>query len=240
MKRFCVATAILLFTNLAWAVDCQDHAFDRKLPVAKFNVIVVCKERFAIGFNTVTKQPAWVAYHITPQQLAAAGTPRAFSFKPDPTVPVEFQATDADYAGTDFDKGHLVPYEDINDSQVAAVESFRYINASPQYFWFNRGIWRSLETRIRNAGASTDLYVIAGPIIPIPATTMMGTVPVATGFWKIIINPAAKTITTYIIPHQRGYKTGDLPSLLTTERVVLRVAGVNAVPSRKKLTVMLK
>lgn len=240
MKRFCVAAAILLFTNLAWSADCQDHAFDRKLPVAKFNVTVICKERFAVGFNTATKQPAWVAYHISPQQLAAVGTPRAFSFKPDPAVPAQFQATDAEYAGTDFDKGHLVPYEDVNDSPVAAVDSFKYINASPQYFWFNRGIWKSLETKIRIAGANTDLFVVAGPIISIPATTMMGTVPVATGFWKIVINPAAKTITTYIIPHQKGYKTEDLPTLLTTEQAVLKVTGVNAVPSRKRLTVMLK
>lgn len=240
MKRFSVAAAIVLFTNLAWGQNCQVHAFDNKLPVTKIPVTVVCKERFAVGFNTVTKQPAWVAYHITPAQLAAVGTPRAFSFKPDPAVPSQFQATGAEYAGTDFDKGHLVPYEDVNDSATAAVESFKYINASPQYYWFNRGIWKSLETKVRTAGASTDLYVVAGPIVQVPAQVMMGTVPVATGFWKIIVNPSAKTITTYIIPHQKGLKTDDLPSLLRKEEDVLKVTGVNAIPSRKKLTVMLK
>lgn len=235
MRKFLFATAILLFTNLALGANCQDHAFDGKLPVAKVNVQIICKERFAIGFDASIKQPAWVAYRITPQQLAAAGTPRAFSFKPDALVPPQFQATDAEYAGTNFDKGHLVPYEDVNDSYVAAIDSFKYTNASPQYFWFNRGIWRSLETKIRNDAASTELFIVTGPIIAAPSV-MMGTVPVAKSFWKVVVNPSTRTITSYIIPHERGIKTADLPSLTVVERDVLKASGVNPVPSRKKLT----
>jgi endonuclease G len=210
------------------------------LPTSKQPVTVICKERFAVGFNTVTKQPAWVAYHVTPQQLAAVGTPRAFSFKPDPAVPASAQATDAEYAGTDFDKGHLVPYEDVNDSAIAAVESFKYINASPQYYWYNRGIWKTLEGKVREAGAVTELYVVAGPIVTDKPLAMMGSVPVANAFWKIIVNPATKTITTYIIPHQKGFKSDDLPSMLKSEGDVFKITGVNPVPSKKRLTVMLK
>ena len=239
MKRFCVAAAILLFTNLASGYSCADKVFDGKIPSTKRQLLVVCKERFAIGFDPLIKQPAWVAYYVTPDQLKAAGTPRAFAFKVDTLLPPGSQAVDIDFAGTDFDRGHLVPYEDVNDSYEAAVESFKYSNVSPQPFWYNRGIWKTLEGKVRGAAMQYPLYVVTGPIIP-RTPTLMRSVPIPTAFWKVIVNPTAKTITTYIIPVQKGLKTTDLPSMLVQEAEVTKQTGIHAIPSRKRLTVMLK
>lgn len=59
------------------------------------------------------------------------------------------QASNRDYdSSTDyFDRGHLAPVSHAN-SQGCVYASFTLTNAAPQYFSFNRGQWKMVESRM--------------------------------------------------------------------------------------------
>ena len=235
MKRFLLAVSIYLFSTFSLAQVCADQAYGGKVPSSRKELIVLCKSRFAIGFNPKTKSAAWVAYSIRPEYLAAAGMPRAFSFKADPALPLDIQGTSKDYEGSGYDRGHIVPYEDINDDEQAARESFYFSNAVPQPYQFNRGIWKSLEMGVRSVGGGRDLFVVAGPIFP-KYPKYLTSIPIPDAMFKIIVDPVRKTSMTYIIPNTSTVKTSQLPTFVTTLAEVTRLTGINPLPTKKRLT----
>jgi len=81
---------------------------------------------------------------------------------PDYNVP-EGSATNVDYQGSGYDRGHLAPAGDMSWSSQTMEESFFYSNMSPQVPGFNRGIWERLEDQVREwAIENQDIYVVTG------------------------------------------------------------------------------
>jgi endonuclease G, mitochondrial len=69
-------------------------------------------------------------------------------------------ATDKDYKGTIYDKGHLANAEDFAyDCELDKI-TFRYYNCVPQLKKMNRGIWKSYETKIRKLSQTDSLQII--------------------------------------------------------------------------------
>ncbi|KAI7811234.1 endonuclease domain-containing 1 protein-like [Triplophysa rosa] len=64
-------------------------------------------------------------------------------------IPLINQASNADYANSEFDKGHLAPVRQAN-SQECAYATFTLTNAAPQNPSFNRGKWNKLEKDMVN------------------------------------------------------------------------------------------
>ena len=72
-----------------------------------------------------------------------------------------------DFRGSGYDRGHLAPAGDMGFSYEAMSESFYLSNMSPQKAGFNRRIWRSLESRVRDWVVSNgSVHVITGGILP--------------------------------------------------------------------------
>ena len=69
-----------------------------------------------------------------------------------------------DYKGSGYDRGHLCPAGDMSFDSIAMRESFLMSNMSPQLPGFNRGIWNSLEQKIRNWGLLRYAIYNSGPI----------------------------------------------------------------------------
>jgi endonuclease G len=72
-------------------------------------------------------------------------------------------------------------------------ESFYMSNVSPQVPDFNRGIWKSLENRVRSwAQKERRVYVVAGPLLRkrVPKDKRIkGTGPsIPRGFFKIVVD----------------------------------------------------
>lgn len=61
-------------------------------------------------------------------------------------------AVDRDYAGSGFDRGHLLPSADRDDSRAENDATFYLSNVSPQYPKLNRNQWRLLEEQVRPLG----------------------------------------------------------------------------------------
>lgn len=67
-----------------------------------------------------------------------------------------------DYTKSGYDRGHLVPAEDMAYSQPSLKSTFYYINCIPQHPSLNRGTWRRYENMIRNASNSDSLIIVVG------------------------------------------------------------------------------
>jgi len=110
------------------------------------------------------EQAKWVFYKLTPSMINGPYE-RRNDFREDPLV-LSGTATNDDYRGSGYDRGHLMPAADMAWSAASMSESFFYSNMSPQAPSFNRGVWKRLENRVRKWALEYDsLYVITGPVL---------------------------------------------------------------------------
>jgi endonuclease G len=119
---------------------------------------------YGFVYDEAHEQAKWVAYSLTKKE-AMGSLERSDQFKEDPIVPTG-TATNADYAKSGFDRGHLAPAADMRWSTQSMDESFYYSNMSPQVPAFNRGIWKKLEEQVRDWAISMDsILIVTGPIL---------------------------------------------------------------------------
>lgn len=116
-----------------------------------------------LSYSEENQQAIWVAYELTKKE-AAGGVARADNFRPDPLVTTS-SAQLSDYTGSGYDRGHLAPAGDMAFSEESMSNSFYMSNISPQDPGFNRGIWKTLESQVRNwAIFNGPIFVVTGPI----------------------------------------------------------------------------
>ena len=157
---------------------------------------------YTVSYVAKHKNPEWVAYSLDKKQRQQAenqAIPRESNFKKDSDFAQT--ATNEDYAGSGFDKGHLVPAEDMSFNATAMEQSFFLTNVSPQNPSFNRGIWKSLEDKTRKwAESEGKVYVIAGGILPKKITEAIGEgVTVPKQFFKIVMDYKGKKAIAFLL-----------------------------------------
>ena len=97
-------------------------------------------------------------------------------------------AADRDYTGSGFDRGHLLPSADRNDTPQEHGATFRLSNVSPQRPGLNRGTWRRLEERVRRWAARYDsLYIVTGGELTPSLRRIRGGVGIPQRFFKTIL-----------------------------------------------------
>ena len=119
------------------------------------------------SFDRRTRNPHWVAEHITPQSLADNNADRKHSvFVEDITIPEMFRAKLKDYFRSGYDRGHQVPAADAKWSQEAMDDTFALSNMCPQVGdGFNRDYWAHFEDFCRRLTKSyPSVRVVTGPL----------------------------------------------------------------------------
>lgn len=128
----------------------------------------ICHLGYIVGHNNARKAPNWVAERLTPQLINGDAKRGSRGFQPDDALAPADSATDDDYKGNQpFDRGHNAPAADFAFSQKFLDDTFVFSNVVPQVgAGFNRSIWRSLETEVRNLVGDNHpvLYVITGSV----------------------------------------------------------------------------
>lgn len=125
--------------------------------------------RFLLSPDHPRRSALWTIEHLTPAILHGDANRSGIAFKPSQEASPEFRASNDDYASTGYDRGHLVPCNDIG-SQAAMVETFTLLNATPQLPDFNRRSWLALENHIRDIVLSEGTHghvaawVITAPV----------------------------------------------------------------------------
>ena len=127
------------------------------------NDVIINHTFYMLSYSEQNEQAIWVAYELTKKE-AAGGVERADNFRPDPLVTTS-SAQLSDYTGSGYDRGHLAPAGDMAFSEESMSNSFYMSNMSPQDPGFNRGIWKTLESQVRNwASSDGPIFVVTGPI----------------------------------------------------------------------------
>lgn len=181
---------------------------------------------YDVGFSIDAVQPAWVGYRLSRKHIGG-GAERANKFQREPRLAGR-DASDRDYAGSGFDKGHLVPAADMAWSVRTMEESFSYANVSPQRPGFNRGIWKRLETQIRDWAAALmekdtiGLLIWSGPVLYGHFTlSQFGRLQIPEAFYKVIYHPKEERVAAFLLPHysSKASLEGYLISVDSLEKV---------------------
>ena len=163
-------------------------------------------EHFSVVFNKTRRMAIVTAVNIdgsTEVRLKRVADPWA----KDPRVPAAEQIGNELYAGSEFDRGHLVRRLDPcwgPTSKLAEADTFFYTNSTPQQKTFNESIWAGLEDYLLN-NAQTDGFkanVFTGPV---PGTTdpKFRGVSIPLAYWKVAVMLRTEdqklTATGYIV-----------------------------------------
>lgn len=143
---------------------------------------------YTIKYSEAYEQASWVAYELTADETNRLYE-RSNDFESDPNVSTG-SATDRDYKGSGYDRGHLAPAADMSSSASTMQESFYYSNMSPQDPSFNRGIWKKLEELVRDWAVDyNSVYVVTGPVLTEGLPTIgPNQVSVPKYYYKVILD----------------------------------------------------
>lgn len=194
--------------------------------------VLVEHQYYSISYSKKYKNPEWAIYELTSSRVSKDATDRRSGFLKDPKN--EYAANDKDFDGAGYDRGHLVPAEDMNFSEKAMEESFFMSNVSPQAKELNRGRWKSLETKVREwATEYKNIYIVAGAILPKrrPQETWIGEnadVFVPRKFYKIILDPKGKKGIAFMFDNKECEK--ELVEYATTIQKIEEETEINFFP----------
>ncbi|KAF9893395.1 nuclease [Aspergillus nanangensis] len=200
------------------------------------------------AYDRRTRNPAWVAEHITPGSLALKEGDRKHStFFEDSTIPAAFRAKLSDYFRSGYDRGHQVPAADAKWSQGAMDGTFALTNMCPQVGeGFNRDYWAHFEDFCRGlAKKYPSVRIVTGPLY-LPhrdpdgkwrvSYEVIGNPPnvaVPTHFYKVIYaeegvaSPAGKVaLGAFVLPNARIANTRPLTEFEVPLEVVERASGL--------------
>jgi endonuclease G len=189
---------------------------------------IISHTGFSFLYNEDHEQSSWVAYLLTSEKTVPESD-RKDNFRPDPAVKTG-TATNNDYKGSGYDRGHLAPCADMCWSVVAMNESFFYSNMSPQVPSFNRGIWAKLEARVRIWAKEYDsLYIVTGPVLRdgLPVIGKKNKVSVPEYYYKVVLNYTSKEIKGigFIMPNEKSSQ--PLQDFAVTIDSVQKFTGIN-------------
>ncbi len=173
--------------------------------------VILNRKGYTLCYNNNRKVADWASYHLVDTYLAD-NVPRTDDFRADPDLPRGKRSELSDYKGSGYDRGHLVPAEDMRRDLQTESETFLLSNMSPQVgVGFNQGIWKELEAKVRNwAEQRKNIYVITGPIYDGKNIKTIGkdNVSVPTSFYKIIVScdSAGSNLDTiaFILPNAKN------------------------------------
>ena len=149
-------------------------------------------EHYSLCYRESYEQAEWSAYCLTEEELVK-NAKRSDDFRSDPEITTG-SATPADYKKSGYDRGHLSPAADFAFDEKAMSETFYMSNMSPQKGNLNRGLWKDLESKVREwAEIFGRVYVVSGPILEKPAAEYQSIgenqVAVPEFYYKVLLIP---------------------------------------------------
>lgn len=90
------------------------------------------RESYVLCYDPRTRGAVWVVEQLRPERLRGDGDRRSCDFHEDDSVHAYHRATNADYRGSGFDRGHLAAAANHRWSQRAMDDTFYLSNVAPQ------------------------------------------------------------------------------------------------------------
>ena len=184
---------------------------------------------YTLDYAEQFEQASWVAYELTSEETVKQFE-RSNKFFKDPDVKTG-SASDVDYKGTGYDRGHLAPAGDMSYNEETMLESFYYSNMSPQDPSFNRGIWKRLEEKLRNwAVLYQSVYIVTGPVLTEGTITPTNGLAVPKYYYKVILDYHSAHLQGIGFIMRNEGASGDLQSYAVSIDSVERFTGIDFFP----------
>lgn len=207
------------------------------LPTLTEGKIKIEHDNYTLSYSDEHKQAEWVAYELTRNKVENVTASRGhLGFSPDPNLPDWIEGVVSnDYTNSGYDRGHLLPAQDMASDAMAMEETFYMTNVSPQDPDFNRGIWKSLENQVREwAQAFDNIYVITGPILTQRAKKRFPknkkSIPVPQSYYKIILDFHGSDIKAIAFLMKNEESNYPLISFATTIDDIEKETGIDFFP----------
>lgn len=140
------------------------------------------------------KSPIWVKYEL----YKGGGDCNRSKFN---FIELKWTATNKDYVGSGFDKGHLVPAEDFAYDCDLERKTFYFYNVVAQYPNSNRGIWSSYERKVRSLSQSEKIFVQCGCFYG--DEKINNDISIPTSCWKIVKSSSGKVLISVVITNDK-------------------------------------
>ena len=153
------------------------------------NGIMLNRTAYTVCYNAKAMLPHWVAWTLTSDHVNGKYSRGGIKFQEDEDVPAP-RATDADYRGSGYDRGHICPSGDNKWNEDAQRESFLLTNVCPQGHNLNAGDWNEMEQQCRRwAERYGKIYIVSGPILYKKKHKTIGRnkVVVPEAFFKVVL-----------------------------------------------------
>ena len=174
---------------------------------------ILFNRHYVLGYSYHFRQAKWALEIVDPDKTDVE---RADNFRPDYRIPQIFRADLADYAGSNYDRGHLVASANQREVEIQNSETFLLSNTAPQHPNFNRKVWKKLEEAIRALNDKSNIletYVISGPIFDFSKKVeTIGseddngvTLPIPHAFFKSVLtenNRGSLHMWSFVIPNK--------------------------------------
>ena len=192
----------------------------------KNNSYALCFNDFNVMYSGVSKTPLWTAEYLTPERLSLK-IKREDNFHEETRVQQAHRALLSDYRGSGYDRGHMAPNGDMNNT-AAQYDSFSLANMVPQAPKNNQEVWRKLEEAVRAVVTKhhKDAYVLTGPIFEGKRLKTIGSgVIVPTAVYKAVYLPKQGIIGAYYAPNDNSQQVKVVSVCYLEEKL-----GINLFP----------
>ena len=233
IKNILIALWLLTSVALANPIDdkCPQHVY-KGAPISaiKSDDQYLCRTNYAVHYRYDTRTAEYVVEHVTKQSVSGHAK-RQDDFRVDPEIKKEHQSLLSDYKGHPYDRGHLAPAGNNTQNDKIMSESFLLSNMVPQVPNNNRGIWKQLETYVREwALKGMDIYVVSGTIYRRNSKTIGDNkVGVPDKLFKVIIDKTTGNSIAFIFPNTE-LPVGDLVKYATNVKAVEDATAIKFMP----------
>ncbi|KXZ62080.1 Nuclease precursor [Acinetobacter venetianus] len=186
----------------------------------------LCFNDFNVMYSGISKTPLWSAEHLTPERLSIK-IKREDNFHEETRVQQSHRALLSDYRGSGYDRGHMAPNADMNNT-AAQYDSFSLANMVPQAPKNNQEVWRKLEEAVRAVVTKhhKDAYVLTGPVFEGKRLKTIGSgVIVPTAVYKAVYLPKQGIIGAYYAPNNNSQQVKVVSICYLEEKL-----GINLFP----------
>jgi endonuclease G len=193
--------------------------------------MILRKSTYIVSYNKDTKLPNWVAWNLTSEHTDGPYR-RLGNFYEDEGVP-QPRATNDDYRGSGWSRGHMCPAGDNKWNEKAMFDTFSLVNVCPQNANLNSGLWNSIEIDCRRwARKFGDIFIVCGPLYMNREHEIIGNnqIVVPEAFFKVVLclkgNPKG---IGFIVRNSDGTKKRDL--YYNSINQVERITGMDFFPA---------
>nr|XP_032802644.1 endonuclease G, mitochondrial [Petromyzon marinus] len=120
---------------------------------------------YLVSYDARTRTPAWVLEKLDSAGLRGDATRQDCEFLEDESVHAFHRATNIDFRGSGYDRGHMAAAANHKASREAMRDTFLLTNIVPQNPQMNQNAWNDLEQYCRGLTKQyAHVYVCTGPL----------------------------------------------------------------------------